>query len=236
MSTLAKEPIFGELRGCEWMWRWRAFQLLSVTTIQPAFETERLRLRPFVLGDAPVLQRLAGRREIADTTIAIPHPYSLKMAEEWICEQACWVIGGKSVVFAVERKADVQLVGAVGLRNIDREHAQAEMGFWVGVEWWGKGYASEAARGALCFGFGQLGLNRIYAHHMVRNPASGRVLERIGMRREGLLRQRVRKWGVFEDVVLLAILRADWVGDAAAERHGSAPAAVRAGEDASPRL
>jgi ribosomal-protein-alanine N-acetyltransferase len=56
----------------------------------------------------------------------------------------------------------------------------------------------------------QLGLNRIYAHHMVRNPASGRVLAKVGMKPEGLLRQRVRKWGVFEDVVLLALLREEW--------------------------
>jgi [ribosomal protein S5]-alanine N-acetyltransferase len=54
-----------------------------------------------------------------------------------------------------------------------------------------------------------LGLNRICAHHMVRNPAAGKVLERIGMQREGLLRQRVRKWGNYEDVVVYATLRED---------------------------
>src|SRR5262249_53345409 len=99
---------------------------------------------------------------------------------------------------------------SVGLRDIDTEHCQAEMGFWVGVEFWGKAYATEASAATLRFGFEQLNLNRIHAHHMVRNPASGRVLEKIGMKREGLLRQRVRKWGVFEDVVSLAILQEDW--------------------------
>ena len=53
----------------------------------------------------------------------------------------------------------------------------------------------------------RLGLNRIYAHHMVRNPGSGRVLEKIGFVGEGMLRERVRKWGVYEDVVLCAVLR-----------------------------
>ena len=84
------------------------------------------------------------------------------------------------------------------------------MGMWIGVEWWGRGYATEAARAILDHGFESLGLNRIYAHHMVRNPASGRVLEKIGMMKEGLLRQPVRKWGKFEDVVVFAILRDDW--------------------------
>jgi RimJ/RimL family protein N-acetyltransferase len=84
------------------------------------------------------------------------------------------------------------------------------MGFWIGVPSWGRGYATEVARRVVGYAFEELKLNRVYAHHMVRNPASGRVLEKVGMRREGLLRQRVRKWGVFEDVVLLAILHDDW--------------------------
>lgn len=81
---------------------------------------------------------------------------------------------------------------------------------------WGQGFATEAARAVVRHGFETLGLNRIYAHHMTRNLSSGRVLERIGMRREGLLRQRVLKWGRFEDVVIYAVLRGDvtCVGDA----------------------
>jgi RimJ/RimL family protein N-acetyltransferase len=76
---------------------------------------------------------------------------------------------------------------------------------------WGKGYATEAGRAALRFGFEHLELNRIWAYHMVRNPASGRVLAKVGMEREGLLRQHVRKNEVFEDVVLMALLRQEWV-------------------------
>jgi RimJ/RimL family protein N-acetyltransferase len=101
------------------------------------------------------------------------------------------------------------LIGSVGLRDIDREHEQAELGFWIGREWWGHGYAREAAAAVIAFGFGVLGLNRICAHHMERNPAAGRVLQAAGMQREGILRQRVRKWGAYEDVVLYAILRDD---------------------------
>jgi len=67
----------------------------------------------------------------------------------------------------------------------------------------------------LRFAFEDLGLNRLCAYHMVRNPASGKVLQKNGFVQEGLLRQRVRKWGVFEDVALLAILRRDWQGKAA---------------------
>jgi [ribosomal protein S5]-alanine N-acetyltransferase len=176
---------------------------------QPALTTERLLLRPLTLEDAPVVQELAGRREIADTTISIPHPYSEQQARNWISGhiEACAQL--KGVVFGVELAHTNQLIGTIGLREIDQEHLQAEMGFWIGTDWWGKGYATEAAKRVIRFGFEELGLNRIYAHHMVRNPASGRVLEKSGMRDEGLFRQRVRKWGRFEDVVILAILRTD---------------------------
>lgn len=180
--------------------------------------TERLVLRALLPADAPDVARLAGRREIADTTISIPHPYSEEQARDWIAARTGQDGAGKETAFAVTLKADGRLIGAVGLREINREHSHAEMGLWIGVDWWGMGYATEAARAAVHFAFERLKLNRVYAHHMVRNPASGRVLEKIGMRPEGVLRQCVRKWGVFEDVVILAILRADW-SEAADEDH-----------------
>jgi len=176
-------------------------------------ETPRLLLRLLKLDDAPIVSGLAGRREIADTTLSIPHPYSEAQAREWITVHIGPKDTNKEIIFAITLKPNGQLVGTVGLRDIDAEHSQAEMGFWVAVEEWRKGYATEAASATLRFGFEELQLNRIYAHHMVRNPASGRVLEKLGMKREGLLRQRVRKWGVFEDVILLAVLRKDWAGE-----------------------
>ena len=175
----------------------------------PTLETERLVLRPLAPDDVAALARLAGCREIADTTISIPHPYSEEQARAWITAQISQSGAGKEMVFAVVSKEDVQLIGTVGLREIDAEHSQAEIGFWIGVPSWGRGYATEAARRVVRYAFQELKLNRVYAHHMVRNPASGRVLEKLGMKREGLLRQRVRKWAVFEDVVILAILHDD---------------------------
>jgi len=114
------------------------------------------------------------------------------------------------VVFAVVAKRSNQLVGAVGLTHIEREHNQAEMGYWIPVGWWGRGFATEAARVLIEFGIKTLGLNRIYAHHMLRNSASARVMEKIGMRKEGILRERLCKWGIFEDVALFSLLKKDW--------------------------
>ena len=69
---------------------------------------------------------------------------------------------------------------------------------------------SEVVQTVVQYGFESLDLNRLYAYHMLRNPASRRVLEKNGFKQEGLLRQRVRKWGQFEDVSLWAILRQEW--------------------------
>ncbi len=178
----------------------------------PRLQTERLLLDALSDADGPELVRLAGAREIADTTLSIPHPYGTADAEGFLAHQRSAADRGDELVLAVRRRQDAKLVGCIGLRDIDRTHLQAELGYWIGVPYWGQGFATEAGRAVVSYGFDALGLNRIYAHHMTRNPPSGRVLERIGMRWEGVLRERVLKWGRFEDVVIYAVLRSDAPG------------------------
>jgi RimJ/RimL family protein N-acetyltransferase len=180
-----------------------------IVSATPTIRTARLVLGDFEPADAIELQRLAGDRRIADTTLAIPHPYELDHALAWIGNQRKESARGRAANFAIRLASDSPIIGCAGLRDIDAEHLQAELGFWIGREWWGHGYAREAAAAVIRFGFETIRLNRICAHHMLRNPAAGKVLQHIGMQREGVLRQRVRKWGVYEDVVLYAILRDD---------------------------
>jgi ribosomal-protein-alanine N-acetyltransferase len=183
--------------------------------IQSTLETTRLILRPLSLADAPSIQVVAGVREVADTMISIPHPYLDGEAEQYIRRQISEFEAGRSVSFAIERKFEKAFCGVFEIRDIEREHSQAELSFWLAVEAWGKGYMSEALKPMLRFGFEDLDLNRLYAYHMARNPSSGKVLQKNGFVQEGLLRQRVRKRGVFEDVKLWAILRRDWHSEAA---------------------
>jgi RimJ/RimL family protein N-acetyltransferase len=177
---------------------------------QSVIETTRLRLRPLELSDASAIQKAAGVREIADTMISLPHPYPAGEAKRYIIRQQSEREAGRSVTFTIEQKAEGWFRGLVELRDIDREHSQAELSFWLAVDAWGQGYMSEVIHAVVRYGFASLGLNRLYAHQMWRNPACGRVLEKNGFKQEGLLRQRVRKWGQFEDVSLWAILRKDW--------------------------
>lgn len=166
-------------------------------------------LSSFEPEDAPDLQRLASAREIADTTISIPHPYHLDHARDWIATQREQTVQGRAINFAIRLQEHRSLIGSIGLRDIDPARLQAELGFWIGVNWWGQGYAREAAVAVIRYGFDSVGLNRIYAHRMKRNPAAGRVLEAAGMRREEVLCQAVLKWGVYEEVVPYAISRDD---------------------------
>ena len=178
--------------------------------VQPTLQTRRLRLRPLERSDTAAIQQAASAREIADTMISLPHPYPPGEAERYLARQQSEREAGHSLTFAVEPKEERGFCGLIEVREIDHEHSQAELSFWLAVEAWGRGYMSEVINAVLRYGFVALDLNRLYAYHMLRNPASGRILEKNGFKQEGLLRQRVRKWGQFEDVALWAILRQDW--------------------------
>jgi RimJ/RimL family protein N-acetyltransferase len=173
----------------------------------------RLLLDSLSEADVASLVALAGDPAIADTTISVPHPLDERVARDWLASLAQTAALGGAEHFAIREAAGRPLVGMVSLRGIDREHEEVELSFWVGRPFWGRGYATEAAGAAVDRAFDVLGMNRIVAHYMVRNPASGRVLARLGFRQEGLLRERVKKWGVYEDVVLMALLRRDRVAE-----------------------
>ncbi|MDE0399558.1 MAG: GNAT family N-acetyltransferase [Candidatus Poribacteria bacterium] len=176
----------------------------------PTLHTERLILRSFTLEDAPDVQRSAGDRDVSSTLTSVPYPYEDGMAEEWFrfCHDS--FEKGKGVHFAIALITDKSFIGTIGLEQLDRKHEKGELGYWLGKPYWNRGYATEAARAVVAYGFEVLKLNRIYAYYYTRNPASGRVLEKIGMHTEGCLRQHIKKDGNFEDVIACSILKADF--------------------------
>lgn len=175
---------------------------------RPTLTTSHLVLRPFTLEDAPEVTRLVADRRIADTTLNIPHPYDESMAVGWIGTHAEAAERGDSQALAMTEKGG-DLVGAVALA-IAQAQLRAELGYWVAVPHWGRGYATEAAAAMVDYAFGTLGLRRVVAHCLTRNVASARVMEKVGMQREGTLRAHVLKWDVPEDVALYGILRDEW--------------------------
>ena len=177
----------------------------------PTIETKRLLLRTFELSDAKDVQRLAGDRSIADTTLNIPHPYENGMAEKWISTHQSKFDAGELSNFAIVLKTSGELIGAMGLIIVPR-FERAELGYWIGRPYWKNGYCTEAGRAVLQYGFSVLKLNRIHATHLTRNPASGRVMQKLAMVHEGHLRQHSKKWDKFEDLELYGILRKQWIG------------------------
>ena len=171
----------------------------------PSISTERLVLRPFRIEDAPQVRELAGAREVYATTENVPHPYEDGMAEAWIASLAAKFESREQVAFAVTLADSGALVGSISLR-VKGPHRWAALGYWIGVPYWGRGYATEAAAAMIRYGFDELELHKISAQHMSGNPASGRVMMKNGMRKEGELVDEILKDGAFHTLVVYGIV------------------------------
>ena len=178
-------------------------------TAPQELRTARLLLRSLEPADVPALVQLAGAREIAAMTTRIPHPYSEQDARNFLAQAHEEFLGGRSISFAITILPAGELCGGMRL-DLTLEHRRAELGYWIGGPFWGRGYATEAAIAVVAFGFDTLGLHRIYAHHFGGNTASQRVLEKIGMRHEGHLPQHVVKWDRLIDLEIYGLLAADF--------------------------
>lgn len=146
--------------------------------------TDRLTLRPFALSDASRVSALAGDRDVARMTACIPHPYPPEAAEGWIRLQRFARRRRADFPFAIDAGGTDGLVGAVGLHCTGIE-GEYELGYWLGRRYWRRGYATEAARAVIAWGREDLGVTRLTAGHFADNPASARVLEKLGFRRAG---------------------------------------------------
>ncbi len=171
----------------------------------PTLHTKRLILRAFTIEDAQDVQKLAGERDIAATTSNLPHPYEDGMAEAWISTHPDRLKKGKGVVWAITRieddsYTDTSLIGAIDI-NVDKSEKIGELGYWIGKPYWNCGYCSEAAKAVLNYGLDVLKLKSIHAFYLAKNPASGRVMQKIGMEFEQRFPKAVEKWGVLEDII-----------------------------------
>jgi RimJ/RimL family protein N-acetyltransferase len=157
---------------------------------QPPIRSGRLLLRRFAAGDADEVSRLAGNRNVSATTLNIPYPYEAGVAEQWIGGHARNWATRSSANWAIVVDDSQTLAGAISLTWIER--STAELGYWIGEPFWGRGYCSEAARAVIEFAFAELEIERIVAEHLRTNPASGRVMQKAGMRHAGSARRRDR--------------------------------------------
>jgi len=155
----------------------------------PVLKTARLVLRAPSLEDVKAIAMLAADRRIAENTARLPHPYRPADARDFI---GAANLGGETV-FVVARRGGPRrtpVIGVCGYTRIDRH--PPELGYWLGVDHWGQGYATEAARAVVDHIFTDLDCEAIQAAARVSNPASRRVLEKCGFQWTGAGLQRIR--------------------------------------------
>jgi RimJ/RimL family protein N-acetyltransferase len=169
----------------------------------PVLETERLALRAPRLEDAKAVAQLANDRRIAENTARIPHPYSLVDAEKFIASVN--ELDGE-IAFLITRENVV--LGAVGIALPERE--PPEIGYWLGVKFWGHGYATEAVHAVIDHAFADLECEAVAAGARVTNPASRRVLEKCGFQWTGVGLTRIRALASSAPVDRFRLERAIW--------------------------
>ncbi|RPF50637.1 GNAT family N-acetyltransferase [Aquisalibacillus elongatus] len=170
--------------------------------------TERLHLRPFNPSDAPRVQILANDPRIAETTLNIPYPYSLDDAKSWIDRHSTFIENGEIYPFAIVIRDTNEFVGAISIRP-EYRHKRGEIAYWIGQKFWNKGYMTEAAERVVQFGFETLELHKIWGMSLTFNPASGKVLTKVGMTKEGTLREHFYKDGKFLNVDMFGMSKSE---------------------------
>ena len=170
----------------------------------PVLETERLTLRAPCLEDAKAIAALANDRRIAENTRRIPHPYTLADAEDFVA----WSRkpGGEMARMIMLR--DGTLVGGCGLGLLDGP--APELGYWLGVSYWGHGYATEAVRALIDYAFTELDHTALQAGTRVTNPASRRILEKCGFQWTGVGLCRIRAIASSAPIDLFRLDRGLW--------------------------
>ncbi len=176
----------------------------------PIIVTDRLRLRPFELSDAKMVQKYAGDLSVADTTLNVPHPYENGLAEKWISTHQEKYESGELINYAITIKSENEIVGCIGLVLYDRRFDIYELGYWIGKPFWNKGYCTESAKAIITYGFEKHKIHKIIATHILRNPASGKVMLKAGMKLEGTFKEQVKKWDIWEDVNAYGITKSEW--------------------------
>lgn len=180
---------------------------------QPTLVTPRLILRPYVQSDLDAIVHISNNMNVVRWTSSHPFPYTLNDAQAYLDRIERERAEGTKVWFAMTLKDSGELIGGVGLKR-EPAHERAEIGYMLGEEHWGKGFATEATTRVLGYAFEELGLSRVNASVHGTNAGSIRVLEKLGLTREGVQRRHVCRFGVWNDLVLFGILREEWLARA----------------------
>lgn len=176
--------------------------------------TKRLILRPTTLDDVADIVRNINNLNVTKWLLVVPYPYKPKDAKFWIERQKSETKEKprKSYHFGIELKVEKRIIGGCGLKKVDRYNGTAEIGYWLGQDYWKKGYGSEALEALLDLAFKRLKLRRLEAEIFSGNPSSGKLLEKYGFQREGMKRKAVKSKanGKIYDGIIYALLKEEY--------------------------
>lgn len=175
-------------------------------SISKQLRTSRLLLAPPRVDDIPTIVEFAGNENVSRYTLNMPHPYQEKDAIYWLNMAHQGRESGEKYIFSIRDGETQAFMGGIGL-HVNKAFSHAELGYWIAEPFWNKGFVSEAAAAIIRFGFEELDLRRVAAHYVAVNGASGKVMAKAGMQKEGILRQHMFRNGTYHDVVYYGILR-----------------------------
>jgi len=155
----------------------------ELTTKQATLETERLILRPLCDNDALNLSRVANDWNVAKFLSSMPHPFTLEVAKNFIQDSNKSYLENENIVFAIVKKNSNEIIGIIEL-DLNSKDNHATASYWIGKDYWDRGYTTEALEEIVRFGFEDLNIHRITSHHFHNNPASGKVMQKVGLKLE----------------------------------------------------
>jgi RimJ/RimL family protein N-acetyltransferase len=176
----------------------------------PTLTTPRLALRPLERTDCDRVAALAGDPAVARQLDRVPSPFPPPLARRWIERRNLRWHRHRGVTLAITRRPERELIGTVSLK-VARGQRQAELGYWLAPDAWGRGIATEAATALVRWGFEALALERVHARVLADNPASRRVLAKLGLAVERVCPGELRRGAERVDVIELGIARAAWL-------------------------
>ena len=178
-------------------------------TYMPALNTPRLILRKLTMRDADDIYRYSRDVEVARHVLWEAHR-NIGESRAYLRYMLRRYRNHEPASWGIEYRQTGQIIGTIGFMWIQSDNSAAEVGYSLAQEYWNHGLMTEALRAVIAHGFGSMNLNRIEAQHETTNPASGAVMRKCGMVKEGTLRQRLYNKGRYVDVDLYAILRKEY--------------------------
>jgi len=175
----------------------------------PKLHTERLVLDQPKWTDIPDIVSYAGDFKITEFTRSMPHPYHDEDAICWINMVNQGFKNNDNYIFAIREKTEEAFMGGIGL-TIDLSNNRAELGYWLAVPFWNKGYITESINAILKFGFEKLHLNKIIAVYIPENVASGLVMEKNGMVKEAELKDHDRRGDGYTSLIQYRMTKSEY--------------------------